>query len=262
MPYTPYYAAWEDDPSTDTPITAAALQNIETGVTNATTAAEAAIPKAISGVATDKVPVYNGSAWVAQKIVNAQIDAAAAIDYSKLSGVAKAVGYGTSLPGSPSDGDEYILVDSTSAPTYQWRFRYNAGSSSAYKWEFIGGAPWSGSGAGTASLTSTTYIALGGSPAFTLPNAGDYDWSLDFHVAHSAINGAVFAAVSNSIANAADALAGRWQAYAANAFGSLNYHGRLLGMSAAAVLTPYVRTGAATAQVIDPRMVITPVRVA
>jgi hypothetical protein len=84
MPYTPYYAAWEDDPSTDTPITAAALQNMETGIAGAAATAEAAIPKAISGVATDKVPVYNGSAWVAQKVVDAQIDAAAAIAVSKL----------------------------------------------------------------------------------------------------------------------------------------------------------------------------------
>jgi hypothetical protein len=49
--------------------------------------------------------------------------------------------YGTSLPANPADGQEAILVDSLTNPTYQWRFRYNAGSTSAYKWEFIGGAP-------------------------------------------------------------------------------------------------------------------------
>lgn len=49
--------------------------------------------------------------------------------------------YGTTLPASPVDGQEAILVDSITNPTYQWRFRYNAGSSSAYKWEFVGGAP-------------------------------------------------------------------------------------------------------------------------
>jgi hypothetical protein len=50
-----------------------------------------------------------------------------------------AVGYGTALPASPSNGQEYILVDSVSNPSYQWRFRYNASSGSAYKWEFVGG---------------------------------------------------------------------------------------------------------------------------
>lgn len=53
-----------------------------------------------------------------------------------------APGYGTTLPASPVDGQEFILVDSTTAPSYQWRLRYNAGSSSAYKWECIGGVPW------------------------------------------------------------------------------------------------------------------------
>jgi hypothetical protein len=28
---------------------------------------------------------------------------------------------GTNLPGSPVDGQEFILVDSVTAPTYQWR---------------------------------------------------------------------------------------------------------------------------------------------
>ena len=51
-------------------------------------------------------------------------------------------GYGTTLPGSPTDGQEYVLVDSLTAPTYVWRFRYNASSASAYKWEFIGGSPF------------------------------------------------------------------------------------------------------------------------
>src|SRR6516164_9624771 len=47
--------------------------------------------------------------------------------------------YGTTLPASPVDGQEAILVDSITNPTYQWRLRYNAGSTSAYKWEFVGG---------------------------------------------------------------------------------------------------------------------------
>ena len=53
---------------------------------------------------------------------------------------APTVAYGTSLPASPTDGLEAILVDSTANPSYQWRFRYNAGNTTAYKWEFVGGA--------------------------------------------------------------------------------------------------------------------------
>ena len=49
--------------------------------------------------------------------------------------------YGTSLPASPVDGQIAILVDSLTNPTYQWMFRYNAGNTTAYKWEFVGGPP-------------------------------------------------------------------------------------------------------------------------
>ena len=40
------------------------------------------------------------------------------------------IAYGTSLPTAPTDGQEAVLVDNTTNPSYQWRFRYNAGSSS------------------------------------------------------------------------------------------------------------------------------------
>src|SRR5215831_7217940 len=49
--------------------------------------------------------------------------------------------YGTTLPSSPYDGQEAVLVDLATNPGYQWRFRYNAQSTSAYKWEFVGGSP-------------------------------------------------------------------------------------------------------------------------
>jgi len=44
------------------------------------------------------VPVWNGSAWTAQKIVNAQIDPAAAIAYSKLNLAGSVLGSDLSLP--------------------------------------------------------------------------------------------------------------------------------------------------------------------
>jgi len=40
---------------------------------------------------------------------------------------APSIPYGTSLPTAPVDGQEAVLVDSVTNPTYQWRFRYNAG---------------------------------------------------------------------------------------------------------------------------------------
>ena len=89
--------------------------------------------------------------------------------------------YGTSLPASPFDGQEAILVDSVSNPTYQWRFRYNAGSTSTYKWEFVGGSPVI-LGKVNPNVLIDTSPAVGATAyhyptgwAFTVPRAGDWD---------------------------------------------------------------------------------------
>lgn len=83
--------------------------------------------------------------------------------------------YATTLPSSPIDGQEAVLVDSLTAPTYQWRFRYNAGSSSAYKWECIGGAPVYTEVTATEGTSSTSYVDLAtAGPQLTAPRAGDY----------------------------------------------------------------------------------------
>jgi len=84
------------------------------------------------------------------------------------------VSYGTTLPASPVDGQEAILVDSTTNPTWQWRFRYNAGSSSAYKWEWVGGSPWISDVATGETTTSTTPAALTTPQFLNTPRAGDY----------------------------------------------------------------------------------------
>jgi microcystin-dependent protein len=89
--------------------------------------------------------------------------------------------YGTSFPASPLGGAEHVLVDSTSNPSYQWRFRYNPNSSSAYKWEFIGGPPArSGVDAGEQPTANGVWqnLATNG-PAITIPRPGEYEisWS-------------------------------------------------------------------------------------
>ena|SRR5215831_8195847 len=87
--------------------------------------------------------------------------------------------YGTTLPSNPVDGQEAVLVDSVTNPTYQWRFRYNAGSTSAYKWEFVGG-----SGVVAEYSTPPQTISPAGAwttvpqPSFTIPRAGEYAMSL------------------------------------------------------------------------------------
>lgn len=94
-----------------------------------------------------------------------------------------AAGYGTTLPGSPYDGQEHILVDSTTVPTYQWRLRYNANSTSAYKWEYVGGTPWFATAySGTWQQFSGSSNWVAANPGLNAPRAGDYwiSWSAQF----------------------------------------------------------------------------------
>lgn len=96
----------------------------------------------------------------------------------------------TTLPGAPVAGQEIILTDSLTSPTYHWYLRYNASSSSSYKWECIGGTPAHrtvGPSSGFEATTSTTYTNLTTTgPDFTLPAGvgGDFLISIGCHPHH------------------------------------------------------------------------------
>lgn len=83
--------------------------------------------------------------------------------------------YGTTLPGSPGDQQMAILVDSTTNPTYHWQFRYNAGNSTSYKWEFIGGKSLRGALADISHANQTSYVMTNSPAATVAPVAGVYD---------------------------------------------------------------------------------------
>lgn len=87
---------------------------------------------------------------------------------------------GTTLPASPVDGQEatVLIAAATIANNVGgevvWRFRYDAGMTSPYKWRFVGGPPLVG------QLTTGGAIGAIGTvrnldPRFTVPLAGDYD---------------------------------------------------------------------------------------
>lgn len=107
------------------------------------------------------------------------------------------VSYSTSLPGSPYDGQEAILVDSLANPSYQLRFRYNAASGWPDKWEFIGGPPIRGGPAGSVTIgpASATATDITGGPTVTLPRAGVYR----FAYGASIFNGGTFAGAYQSM---------------------------------------------------------------
>lgn len=99
------------------------------------------------------------------------------------------IGYGSTLPSSPSAGDEYYYVaDSTNGIV--WHLRYKDGTN---KWEFLGGAPLAAvQNTGTSStLTSATYVydlTTVDGPSLTVPLAGTYRMEFGFDVSVSSNN--------------------------------------------------------------------------
>lgn len=83
----------------------------------------------------------------------------------------------TTLPASPYNGQEVFYQNAamSTAGGVVWKLRYNADSSSDYKWEFVGGT-WLSSETDTGeTTTSTTYADLAtAGPTVTTPLAGDY----------------------------------------------------------------------------------------
>jgi len=78
--------------------------------------------------------------------------------------------YVTTLPATPVDGQEVILVDSITAPTYTWHLRYNASSTYTWKWEFLGGNPYFSSQTVNWATAGSWTMLLG----WQVPRAGVY----------------------------------------------------------------------------------------
>jgi hypothetical protein len=81
----------------------------------------------------------------------------------------------TTLSGFADALDGQIVdYQADSSTGTNWRFRYNGGSSSSYKWEFLGGVPLLDQNGAMATSTVTSPSVSPGSPSVTLPFAGDY----------------------------------------------------------------------------------------
>jgi hypothetical protein len=102
--------------------------------------------------------------------------------------------YGTTFPASPADGAEHVLVDGVANPAFTWRFRYNAGSTSPFKWEFVGGAPLIGASAGAVSNGGTlnTWLNLVAS-TLTVPRSGEFRVQANCSVSHPTANATMYA---------------------------------------------------------------------
>lgn len=176
MAYTPFNADWKDYPDVTTPITQAALEYIEAGITATAVVADGAVPKSLIDAKGDGI--FGSAADTAVRVAVGANGTFLKADSTQTGGVAWAAAptasLVTALPGSPVDGDECILVDSLTAPTYQWRLRYIS-AATTYKWYFIGGIPALTTVDTSETTTSTSYAALAtAGPSFTTPVAGDW----------------------------------------------------------------------------------------
>lgn len=91
---------------------------------------------------------------------------------------APAIALVTSLPGSPSDGQEvyYQATDGDGTSSVIWHLRYRAGSSQPYKWEFVGGGKLVVERAvNIGAASGSAYTTYDTGPALALPLAGVYD---------------------------------------------------------------------------------------
>lgn len=84
---------------------------------------------------------------------------------------------GSSPPGSPQDGDYWLLSQAVggAANTY-WLLQYDSAESTAYKWKFIGGGAWWTQSLGVISGTTIGWSFYSGGLTLTVPRAGYYEW--------------------------------------------------------------------------------------
>lgn len=260
MPYTP--TTWVNGSAPD--IDAANLNNIETGISKAPYGPDASA---------NFVPVWSGTAWTYQGVKNAQVDAAAAIAYSKLALSASIVNAdiaaaaaiigsklqfnaGTTPPVSPSTGDLWLYEDA--ANNIYWLFRYNS-AQTTYKWEFVGGAP--------VQLSDTTGATLGAAwgdttsgAGIALSRAGDYDLEGWFSGIQNTSAGNVVCGIvaSGGTPATADQLT-----IGVNAASRSTHtaHSRLAGVSASTTVKLRANTSAGTYTVATSHLRVVPVRV-
>lgn len=165
----------------------------------------------------------------------------------------------TTLPGSPFDGQMAVLTDSLTLPTYQWVFRYHAGSSQTDKWEFVGGAPAQTEVATAETTASTTYTALTtAGPSFTIPNAGVYQVAVEASMSASSL-AAILMSYDIGGTGAVDADACESASGStANVLSVINTRVKTL---TAVTLTAKYKTSAGTATISRRHMRVLPIRV-
>lgn len=212
-----------------------------------------------AGVQTNDVPVWNGTTWVRPSgTPSASVFLRGDGSWASAGGSPSLV---TALPGSPTDGQEVILVDSTTTLTYAFRLRYNSGSSSSSKWEFMGGVPMFAEVTAAEATSSSSYVALTtAGPSLALPVAGDWYIATGFDLT-AAVNASVQPKMSYDIgatgAVDADAVLGATQAVGA---ASVFRTRKKTGLTAVTLTAKYKSDGTNSKTFENRWMMATPIR--
>lgn len=164
-------------------------------------------------------------------------------------------------PASPVDLDIWIAtaVDGAGA---RWTFQYNAGSGSAFKWEFLGDTPLRSNVDTTEGTAVAGPVDLATVQSITVPRAGDYEADFGCQTQHNAAGGAT---LSLTITKAGVPLTGvTVNAPAANYIVTAARRGTtgFLGVAASDVFkAQYGTNGGATGFFLSRYLEITPIRI-
>jgi hypothetical protein len=200
---------------------------------------------------TNTLYYWNGTAWTAAGSSGPKITSSA------MSG---------GPPTSPANGDIWIAT-AVDANGTAWQFRYNSGSASTYKWEFIGGPPVYSAVETQESTSSGSYVDLTTvGPSFTCARGGDYltQHSADMYNGGGTAGWGAAMSISagGSTPSDTDAL---YHVVPGVIQANLNFGGKINrypGLAASAVIKAQYRfTSGGTATFGYRRLLITPVRV-
>lgn len=177
----------------------------------------------------------------------------------------------TALPSSPLDGKE-IYYQSTTAGTgggsssmadlgIVWHLRYRSGSSSSYKWEFVGGGKSTQYISTNENTTSTSFTNLAtDGPKVTIPLAGDYmaSFSVELYNSSSGVYSYASIAVNTTTGSNPDYT---FYTPASNATGTIHDVGTVVTCAANDVVRVRYKVSAGTGYFLLRRITVLPVRV-
>ena len=169
----------------------------------------------------------------------------------------------TSLPGSPTDGQEcYFLADATAGVI--WHLRYRSASGSSYKWEYLGGSGLFSQVSDDDEIGSVYAAAPHPGPSVSIPLAGEYRVELGCAVYNllASVQTIYMSPVLSGAPSALDADALSPYVPASGAAGRGNYSRTILKTYTIQTLTTFYKASVGTSgHVYDRWLKVTPVRV-